>query len=223
MRASFQARGFDGATTEFLTVDNTMGNRRCAYRGLGDMLDAARGAIVILCHQDVRLIADGAAELAARLAALTARDPDWAIAGNAGATEDRDLVLRISDPYGEDQRRGTLPARVVSLDENFLVVRAAAGLRPSPELAGFHLYGTDLCLRAREAGRSAWAVDFHLRHLSAGRVDAGFRAEQARFERHWGARLPRPMRLRTTCTTLDLGSGIGWRLRHRWRRLRGRC
>jgi len=219
MRASFHAHGFDECDSIFLTVDNTRGNARCAYRGLAEMLDAARGDYAILCHQDIRLERDGAAELEAQLAALTARDPDWAIAGNAGATAEGELVIRISDPHGEDQRRGALPARVASLDENFLVVRADAGIRPSRELSGFHLYGTDLCLRAREAGRTAWVVDFHLRHLSAGRVDAAFRAEQARFARHWGARLPRPMRLRTTCAKLDLGSGIGWRLRRLGRRL----
>jgi hypothetical protein len=220
MRDSFAAHGFGAAHAEFLTVDNTAGNTRCAYRGLDDMLASARGRYAILCHQDVRLIGDGAPELEAALEALTARDPAWALAGNAGATEDGALAIRISDPHGEDQRRGTLPARVASLDENFLVVRAEAGIRPSQELSGFHFYGTDLCLRARQAGRTAWVVDFHLRHLSAGRVDAGFRAEQARFERHWGARVARPMRLRTTCAKLDLGSGIGWRLRTGWRRLR---
>ncbi|WP_237213745.1 hypothetical protein [Falsiroseomonas oryziterrae] len=208
MRASFAALGFDAPVAEFLTVDNTRGNRRCAYAGLREMLLAARGEHAILCHQDVRLLEHDARTLADRLAALTARDPDWAVAGNAGATEDGELRLRISDPHGEDRHIGPLPARAASLDENFLIVRRETGILPSPDLRGFHLYGTDLCLQARCAGRTAWVVDFHLRHLSAGRVDRAFLAEQAAFERRWGRRLGRAERIRTTCTKLTLRAGL---------------
>jgi hypothetical protein len=222
MRASFAAGGFDAGMAEFLHLDNSAGNRWDAYAGLARLLDQARGPYAILCHQDVRLLGDGAAELGARLAELTARDPLWAVAGNAGATQAGALALRISDPHGEDQRQGALPARVGSLDENFLVVRQEAGLRPSAALSGFHLYGTDLCLQAASAGRSAWVVDFHLRHLSAGRVDRGFLAEQERFERHWGATLRQPIRIRTTCTTLTLRAGAAGRLLGAWRLARRR-
>lgn len=221
MRASFAAGGFDEACAEYLHIDNSAGNRLDAYAGLRQMIGAARGAHLILCHQDVRLIADGLAALRARLAALPA---DWAVAGNAGVTAQGkgggQYVIRISDPHGEDQRRGDLPARVVSLDENFLVLRREAGLLPSAALRGFHLYGTDLCLQARLAGRSAWVVDFHLRHLSPGRVDAGFMAEQKAFEHHWGPILGRTERLRTLATRLTLPAGPFGRLIAAWRRRR---
>ncbi len=225
MRESFAAAGFCAGQSEFLHLDNSHGNRWDAYRGVAELLGRARGRHVVLCHQDVRLIRDGAAALAARLAELEAHDPGWALAGNAGVTREGRLALRITDPHGADQRRGTLPARVASLDENFLVLRPQAGLRPSAELHGFHLYGTDLCLQARMAGRSAWVIDFHLHHLSAGRVDRRFLDDQERFERHWGARIGRSERIRTTCAHLSLRAGLAghvigaWRLaRHRRRR-----
>lgn len=217
MQASFEARGFAAETVEFLHLDNSAGNVWDAYTGLARLLDLARGRHVILCHQDVRLLEAGAADLSARLEALTARDPDWAVAGNAGLTEEGTHAMRITDPHGPDQRRGTLPARVASLDENFLVVRAETGLRPSTALQGFHFYGTDLCLRARQRGLTAWAIDFHLHHLSAGNVNTGFFREQARFERHWGATLGRPLRLRTTCAKLTLRSGIVSSIMGAWR------
>jgi hypothetical protein len=223
MRASFLAGGFGEDCTEYLSLDNSQGNRWCAYAGIARLLDAARGRYAILCHQDVRLLSDGRAELAARLAELEARAPDWALAGNAGVRPDGALAIRITDPHGEDQKRGPFPARVASLDENFLVVRGDAGIRPSARLTGFHLYGTDLCLQARAAGRGAWVVDFHLRHLSAGRVDAGFLALQEAFERQWGARLGRSERIRTTCTTLTLRAGIASSLLGRWRLARRRA
>jgi hypothetical protein len=217
MRASFAAGGFDETCCEYLDIDNSAGNRLDAYAGLRAMIAAAQGETLILCHQDVRLIADGAAVLRARLAALPA---DWAVAGNAGVTAEGRYAIRISDPHGEDQHRGPLPARVVSLDENFLVLKRAAGLLPSAALRGFHLYGTDLCLHARLAGRSAWVLDFHLRHLSPGRVDAGFLAEQKEFEHHWGAILGRTERLRTLATRLTLAAGPLGRALAAWRRRR---
>jgi hypothetical protein len=227
MRESFARHGFGPGTAEYLYLDNSAGPRWCAFRGIPRLLAAARGRHVILCHQDVRLEREGADVLAARLAELDRLDPDWAVAGNAGATPEGGLALRISDPHGEDQRRGELPARVVSLDENFLVLRRDAPVGLSADLVGFHLYGADLCLHARLAGRSAWVIDFHLRHLSPGRVDGGFVAAQARFEAKFAALLGRPWRIRTTCTELRLEAGrLGrwWaarRLRRRMRRLAG--
>ena len=47
----------------------------------------------------------------ARLAELDALDPHWALAGNAGGLPNGDTAIRISDPYGEDSTRGSLPAR----------------------------------------------------------------------------------------------------------------
>jgi hypothetical protein len=220
MQESFSARGFTPDRAEFLALDNSGGNHATAYDGLARLLDRARGTYAILCHQDVRLIADGAETLEQRLRALPA---EWAVAGNAGMTREGRLVARISDPHGEDQARGPFPAEVASLDENFLAVRSASGLRPSRELSGFHLYGTDLCLRAREMGATAWVVDFHLRHLSAGRVDAGFLDLQDAFERHWGEKLGTSEEIRTTCTRLTLRGGIAGNLLGRWRLARRRA
>jgi len=208
MKTSFIEHGFTPDRAEFLQIDNRRGNSLDAYRGLGRLLDEARGRYVILCHQDLLLLEDGAAELEARLTALDRCDPDWAVAGNSGLTADMHHVLHISDPHGENQVRGELPQRVQSLDENFLVVRRDSGIRPSEELSGFHLYGTDLCLQARRAGRSAWVIDFHLRHLSPGRMDESFYREQANFERIWGARVGRTEIVATTCTRLILGNDL---------------
>lgn len=226
MRTSFVAGGFGTDEAEYLHLDNSRGNDWDAYAGIAALLGRARGRYAILCHQDVRLLEDGAACLQQRIAELDALDPAWAVAGNAGVTADGRLALRISDPHGEDQRRGALPARVTSLDENFLLLRRDAGLMPSAGIGGFHLYGTDLCLQARRQGRSAWVIDFHLRHLSAGRVDAAFLDAQHRFERVWGLALGTGERIRTTCTSLTLRGGwlggwVGaWRLGRRRARLR---
>lgn len=223
MRESFAARGFTPDVAEFLYLDNSSGNRWDAFAGIPLLLAAARGRHVILCHQDVRLIEDGAVVLSERLAALERIAPCWAIAGNAGRTAEGAYRIRISDPHGEDVRRGELPARVVSLDENFLVLRGGVPLGLSRDLAGFHLYGADLCLHARLAGRSAWVIDFHLRHLSAGRVDAAFHALQARMEAKYAAAIAGMARIPTPSTTLRVPRGLfaRWWAGRRWRRRLG--
>lgn len=207
MMASFQAGGFGPDTTEFLAIDTRQEPGCDAFRGIARLRLAARGRYVVLCHQDVRLLRDGAAELLARLRELDGLDPDWALAGNAGGTPEGDLAIRISDPHGEDQRRGVLPARAASLDENFLVLRRAAPVGLSADLQGYHLYGADLCLQARLAGRSAWVVDFHLRHLSPGSTDASFHAAKAQFEAKYAGLLGALDVIRTTCTKLRLRRG----------------
>jgi hypothetical protein len=223
MRESFAAHGFTADRAEYLFLDNTAGNRWDAYAGIPVLLAGARGRHVILCHQDVRLIGDGAAALAERLAALDRLAPCWAVAGNAGRTAQGGWAMRISDPHGEDVRRGALPARVTSLDENFLVLRRDAPVGLSRDLSGFDLYGTDLCLQAALAGRSSWVIDFHLRHLSGGQVGPRFRATQRALEARYAALAALPRRVPTTCTTLRLPGGpLSHRLwAWRWRRRPG--
>lgn len=206
MLAAFRAHGFDAVDVEVLSIDNNGPGQTDAYRGLNAMLTAARGDYVILCHQDIRLIGHGRARLEACLADLDRLDPAWALAGNAGAADVGRLVMRISDPHGEDRTVGVLPARVMSLDENFIVVRREARLAFSRDLSGFHLYGADICLVADMLGWTAWVIDFHLRHLSPGRKDQSFRRGVQQFRDKW-SRAMRPRFLQTTCTLLHLAGG----------------
>ncbi len=203
--ASFRAGGFVEPAVEFLAVRTATS----AYAGLNALLGAARGETISLCHQDVRLLADGRHALDQRLAELSLRDPNWALAGNAGGTAPGRLAMRISDPHGRNRQLGQLPAAVMSLDENFIVVRGDAGLRFSRDLDGFHLYGADICLVADVLGYTAWVIDFHLEHLSPGRKDQSFTEAEVRFRAKWGRAL-RPRWMQTTCTLLRLsGTALG--------------
>jgi hypothetical protein len=209
MRDSFSARGFDSANSEFLYLDNRGPDQTGAYRGLNALLHAARGEYVVLCHQDVRLLGDDIDTLDRRLAELSARDPNWALAGNAGGLAPGVLAHRISDPHGADRNSGNLPQRVMSLDENFIVVKRSARVGCSVDLEGFHFYGPDLCLNADMAGHSAWVIDFHLLHLSGGNKSTDFFAAEEAFRAKWNHAL-RPRWMQTTCALLRLtGSGLG--------------
>ena len=206
MVASFRAKGFAGPDVEVLFIDNTTGNGTDAYRGLNRLMADARGEFIILCHQDVRLVDDDRAKLDLCLAQLDVLDPNWAVAGNAGAVAPGRLAIRISDPHGEDRRVGELPARVMSLDENFLVVRRDARLSFSRNLSGFHFYGADLCLVADVLGWTSYVIDFHLVHLSAGTKSQAFEEAEQEFRAKWTAAL-RPRWMQTTCSLVHVGGG----------------
>jgi hypothetical protein len=209
MLSSFRAGGFAEPAAEFLFIDNSSGNGFSAYGGLNRMLEAARGEFVVLCHQDLRLIADGAQKLEAVLAELERRDPTWAVAGNAGGTGIGRLAMRISDPHGESRRVGNLPDRAMSLDENFLVLKRSARIGFSRDLKGFHFYGADICLAADIMGFTAYVIDFHLRHLSEGRISPVFYQARKEFRAKWSRAL-RPRWMQTTCGLIRLsGNRLG--------------
>ena len=97
-----------------------------------------------------------------------------------------------------------LPATVATLDELLLIVRRDAPLRFDPAL-GFHLYGADLCLQAREAGLAVVALEVVCQHnsRSVGLPDAFFRSAQV-FARKWAHRLP----VATPCVIIDKGGAV---------------
>jgi hypothetical protein len=185
--ASFVRLGFTSDRTEFLAADNRTGNQFDGYSWQGPLTAEARGRYVIFCHDDIELIDQGHDALVALLDDLTTRDPAWLLAGVAGGrfrpqTNTRQmLTFHISDIYGQDRRRGAMPARVETLDECFILMHRARPVLPSTDLSGFHYYGPDLCLQAELAGGSAWAIDFHLRHHGRGAKGKGFLDCRARF------------------------------------------
>lgn len=209
MRASFRAGGFAAPDCEWIKIDNTGAAQTDAFRGLNAALAEAQGAHVILCHQDVRLLADDRASLETCLADLETRDPKWAVAGNAGGVAPGELALRISDPHGTDRKVGTLPARVMSLDENFLVVKRAHRVGFSADLEGFHFYGPDIVLNAAVAGYSAYVIDFHLMHLSGGVKGPSFFEAKDAFRAKWNKAFGTRW-MQTTCALVLLsGDAVG--------------
>ena len=206
MKSSFISGGFLIDDCEYILLDNTSEPQTGAYRGLNGLLNAARGQFVILCHQDVRLLSDNRIDLDERLTHLSGIDHRWALAGNAGGIRPGELAIRITDPHGANQHSGSLPARVQTLDENFIVVRREARIGFSNDLAGFHYYGADLCLHADIAGYTAYVINFHLAHLSAGRKDGRFRDMEDDFRSAWQMKL-RARWLQTTCNLVHVSGG----------------
>jgi hypothetical protein len=198
MRASFAGAGFDERIARFTGFDNSDANDHDPFSVLSQVCTETSEKYVILCHQDVRLDqADGASQLISRLEELERVDPSWAVAGNAGVDDTAQIVGRITDPH-QDLFSAGLPRRVISLDENLLIVRADTRLRCSDGAWGFHLYGTDICLVAQAAGCSCYAIDFHLTHLSGGNASTPEYADALRrLARVWQSRAA----VTVACTT----------------------
>jgi hypothetical protein len=194
--ASFRRLGFTAENTEFLAADNRKGNVFDGYTWMRRLFPECRGEYIVFCHDDVELIEDGFEDLVARLKDLTEVDPDWLLAGNAGGLyrkappfRRRDVVMSIFDRYG-DRRRGELPARVETLDENFIVLRRSRFVAGSFDLGGFHMYGPDLCMIAEILGGSTYVIDFHLRHHGLGTRGTPFREGRQRFQDKYSRYFP---------------------------------
>lgn len=209
MVTHLEAAGFRAAGAQLMAIDNSAGNKADCFDGIRAFLAHAQANIVVILHQDVEVIEDHGA----LLSALDALPEDWAVAGNVGYLDPERQVGRITDPYREDGRMGDLPARVTSLDENFIVLRRDRGVSPSWDLHGFHFYGTDLCLQARFKGCTAWVIDYHVRHLSRGKVSESFYVARAAFEAKYG-KLLKTERLRTPSAMLLFGA---WAPLRPWR------
>jgi hypothetical protein len=172
---SFRSAGFVEPECEFLYIDNTEENKYDAYSGVNKFLQVAKGDYIILCHQDLLLHKDKKEKLDSVIDEMTDLDRDWALLGNAGGIVPGKKAYHLTEYTGDDEHLlhcGTFPSKVVSLDEDFIVVKKSAGLSVSNDLSGFHMYGTDLCMVADMLGYSAYVVDFHLWHLGGASTKA---------------------------------------------------
>lgn len=194
--ASFARTGFTPKNSEFLAADNREANRFDGYSWQNALLAQARGRFVVFCHDDIELLDAGHTELLAALDGLSQTDPSWLLAGVAGGRyrpekhHRRFLRMHISDPWGENRMMGSVPGRVETLDECFILMRRSQPVIGSYNLGGFHFYGPDLCLQGELLGGSAHVIDFLLRHHGGGTKDASFTAARERFVRKYAPIFP---------------------------------
>ncbi len=203
MMDTFVKGGFTPDRADYRYIDNASHNQFDAYSGLNRMLENCQSQYIILCHQDVTLIEDGYEALVSRLAELEKVDPKWALAGNAGATGTAEYAMHITNRDDSITKIGVLPASVESLDENFMVLKRSANLGFSADLKGFHMYGADIVLQAKFRGYTSYAIDFHLKHHSNGKMDKSFYDCKMAFEDKYHGLLQSRV-IQTTCCKLFL-------------------
>ena len=185
MRASFEQAGFTEEVAAYLPLRSDGKGDPEPHSTLSRLVSTRQEQLFVLCHQDVRLDqGHGFPEFVQAVQELEAADPGWAIAGSAGGSERLELIRSVTDPHGGVSGH-KLPARVESLDENFLVLKTWTGVTSSPELRGFHFYGADFCLNAQLRGGTAYVIHFHVHHLSAGNRTHAYFAAVRPFEARW--------------------------------------
>ena len=209
MRASMADSGFTEETCRFTVFDNSVVNQHDPYGVLRQLASDGDEAYVMLCHQDLLFSSECSLQvLQKQIEELNKLDPRWAIAGTAGADIHGQLVIHLDDPNGR-WRMPDLPRKVVSLDENLLLLQRSHYTLTTPGLWGFHLYGTDLCLNAYLRGESAYVIAFPVRHLSPGNIfSSAFGESLARLSSEWKRRLLFAL-VRTPCSELRLAP-FGW-------------
>jgi hypothetical protein len=206
MRLSMAACGFTEPRCRFTLFDNSQSNRYDPYAVLRQLAGDGDEPYIVLCHQDLLFKAESTVDLLERrLTQLEQIDPHWAVAGNAGVDSHWKLQAYLDEPNG-NHRSSPLPAAVVSLDENLLILRRSHYVLPSPAMSGFHLYGADLCLNAFMQHRTSYVIEFLIQHLSKGNPesDAFIQAEK-NLVQVWRSQLMMGL-IRTPCAMLQVAS-----------------
>jgi hypothetical protein len=186
---------------EWLLVENR-GNDR--YEGIArlyhEATERARNDLVFFLHQDVLLPEGWERRLFGQLADLEEVEPAWGVIGAVGALPPvpgakKELRGHWCDPSGY-YRLGPLPCEVQALDEQWLGIRKSRGVRFDPSLPGFHCYGIDLSLQARERGLRSWALDafvWHKHRDSSGHLIT-CREDSPKIRRRWSDEFMREFR-----------------------------
>ena len=168
---AYVLRGFDDSECEFAYIDNTAENQADAFQAFNIFLTHCRAKYIIFCHQDIEPI-DSKQQLIDKIEELSKLDAKWGLFGNAGANARGELQVRISDPHGTDTSKGgPFPSKVLTLDENFILMKRETNITLSRDIGGFHWYGFELCMMAEALGWTAYVVDFHVKHYSKGNPD----------------------------------------------------
>ena len=175
-------------------------------------LQEARHELVAFLHQDVFLPRGWVPRLLEAVAELERREAPWGVLGCYGTSLSGGAAGYLyTNGIGCLLGRPEEPVEAQALDEVVLVLRRDGLLAFDPDLPGFHLYGTDLCLQARQAGKRCYAINAFCFHnsLPVLGLKADFWRGAEYLRRKWRASLP----VRTPCIVLEPGRLGFWRRR----------
>lgn len=165
-----------------------------AGRGYNRAIDRTDAPILVFAHHDVYLPLGWDRLLAARLAEIEARDPNWALFGAFGVGLDTVGWGPVwSSSLGHIVGRvPSEPVPAQSFDEMLIVLRRESGLRFDEDLPGWHMYGTDIVQTASSRGMGAYAGGLPCIHNDGFHAALGTDFDDCyRFmHKKWHARLP---------------------------------
>lgn len=164
-----------------------------AAKAYNNAIDRSQNDLMVFVHQDIILPEQWLNQLEDALQSLEEKDPTWGVLGSYGETQSqggRGYVYQsgpgiIGVPLEH-------PAPVQTLDEIVLILRKSSQLRFDESMPHFHLYGTDICLRAAQSGRTNYAIPaFCIHNSSQGSIlPKEFYECYWRVRRAWSSHLP---------------------------------
>jgi hypothetical protein len=191
---------------ELCPIDNTT-NDYSAPSAYNYALKNKDAELFVFVHQDVVFPEKWLESLVAQIKQVEKNDKNWGVLGIMGVTRNGRFAGHIIDPH-TNRRFGRLPAVVVALDEVCLIIRKSSGLTFDEELEGYHFYGADICLQARENGLKCYSIDACLTHLSGGRADESYYVMLDKFLQKWRKIDCGTDVIETTCGIYQLKKGI---------------
>ena len=123
-------------------------------------IDESKNDIIIFVHQDVYFPDGWFASFQQSLSYLEKEQINWGVLGCFGSARNRPggVGLVCTNGMGVHGNQIQHPEPVETLDEIVLIIRKSSGLRFDPSLPHFHLYGTDICMLAKEKGMAAYVM-----------------------------------------------------------------
>jgi hypothetical protein len=133
---------------------------RSAATAYNSAIAEADNEILCFVHQDVYLPDSWLSEVNRSLDYLENKDPSWGVLGCFGSAKGRQggvgqVYTTVLGVHGNEIHK---PEAVETVDEIVIIIRRSSGLRFDPSLPHFHLYGTDICLSAKENGMICYAI-----------------------------------------------------------------
>jgi hypothetical protein len=130
-----------------------------AAKAYNAAIDRAENELLIFAHQDMIFPESWLSQLQLALDHLDRSDPGWGVLGCYGMTQQGQGRGYIYSPgRGIIGQPCESPMPIQTLDEIVLIFRKSSGLRFDDALPHFHLYGTDICLRAAKMGMKSYAI-----------------------------------------------------------------
>lgn len=166
-----------------------------------DAITKAHNDIIVFMHQDVYLPKDWDKRLQDILFSLELSGQKWGVLGCYGISERGVPVGHVySNGLNRELGRPQPPTPVQSLDELLLILKKSSGLRFDSKMPHFHLYGTDICLQAKERGMTNYAISNFCVHNSVAiqKLPGQFWQCAEYLRKKWQDKLP----VKTCCITL---------------------
>jgi Glycosyltransferase like family len=179
-------------------------NFTSAAAAYNDAIDESVNDLIVFCHQDMFFPSQWMSQLEDALECLKVRDPNWGVLGCCGITADGEYRGYVYSSGVEIIGAPSEPAEIQTLDEIVLIFRKSSTLRFDQELPHFHLYGTDICLRAAMLGMKNYAISALCIHNTYQAFDLPKEFFECcrHIRRVWKDRLP----VQTTCVRITRSS-----------------